>query len=246
MLNAFRRLMRTDSALLRRADIARAYIRGAGIEIGALHRPLRVPAGTRVTYVDRLWTPGLRMHYPELARHRLAPMDVVDDGERLGQFGDATQDFVIANHFLEHCQDAIGAIRNFFRVLKTNGVLYLAVPDGRYTFDSRRPVTPLAHLVRDHEEGPEWSRRQHFEDWARYVQGAEEPAEIARQAAYLMSTDYSIHYHVWTQRELQELLAFVRRRQPFDVELFLKRKYEVVAVVTKTGAPMAAELAAAA
>ena len=36
----------------------------------------------------------------------------MDDGERLATIADATQDFVIANHFLEHCQDPLGALGN--------------------------------------------------------------------------------------------------------------------------------------
>jgi len=37
------------------------FLAGSGIEIGALHHPLAVPAGAKVTYVDRLDVHGLRM-----------------------------------------------------------------------------------------------------------------------------------------------------------------------------------------
>jgi hypothetical protein len=45
------------------------------------------------------------------------------------------------------------ALGNMIRVLRPGGVLYLAVPDKRYTFDADRPVTPTDHLLRDHREG---------------------------------------------------------------------------------------------
>ena len=72
-------------------------------------------------------------------------MDVIDNGETLQTLPDARQDFVVANHFLEHCQDPIGTIVNHFRVLKPGGVLFMAVPDKRWSFDitgrARRSIT---------------------------------------------------------------------------------------------------------
>jgi predicted SAM-dependent methyltransferase len=56
-------------------------------------------------------------------------VDVVDDDERVSTIGDATQDLVIANHFLEHYEDPLGALGIMIRVLRPGGVLYLAVPD---------------------------------------------------------------------------------------------------------------------
>lgn len=231
--------------LWERRSLARKYITGAGLEIGALHRPLRVPRGAKVTYVDRLWTPGLYLQYPELANRKLVPVNLVDDGEKLGRVGDDSQDFLIANHFLEHCQDPIGALGNFFRVLKPQGVLYLAVPDCRHTFDQARPVTPLDHLLRDHEQGSARPRREHFEEWVRLVNGVEEPAEVAEQVDHLMKTNYSIHYHVWTQREVLELIHYLQARLDFEVELFLQRRYEIIAILRK-GAASAARVGLAA
>src|SRR6516225_9593739 len=103
---------------LQRRSLVRAYIRGRGIEVGARHRPLKVPTQARVTYVDRLWVPGLQQLHPELATRKLAKVGMVDDIEKLTRFSDESQDFVIANHILEHCQNPIGALLNFLRVLK--------------------------------------------------------------------------------------------------------------------------------
>ena len=43
-----------------------AWLHGNGIEIGALHRPLKVPRTAHVTYVDRLPQEVLRAHYSDL------------------------------------------------------------------------------------------------------------------------------------------------------------------------------------
>src|SRR5512137_1946907 len=133
--------------LLNRYSLASLYLRGEGIEIGALHNPLKVAPGAKVRYVDRMSVSDLRNQYPELSGKKLVPVDMVADGELLESIGDDSQDFVIANHFVEHCQNPLLAIENMMRVLRPEGILYLALPDKRYTFDRGRPVTPLAHLI---------------------------------------------------------------------------------------------------
>lgn len=225
-----------------RADIAARVLSGAGIEIGGLHYPLAVPPGVQVTHVDRMTVPELRQHYPELNQLDLVKVDVVDDGERLDRFADSSLDFIIANGFLEHCHDPITTIANHLRKLVPGGILFYALPDRRFTFDVNRQVTPLEHIVRDYEEGPEWSRRQHFEEWARYVyEDPHEPPRSEEQvqllADMLQQQDYSIHTHVFTQREILELFLHCRERfeQAFDIEVVWRRSIELIVVLRKAG-----------
>lgn len=218
---------------LSRELIAQTYLSGLGIEIGALHNPLKLPAAAKAQYVDRLSVDELRKQYPELAEQELVNVDILADGELLETISDLTQDFVIANHFVEHCQDPIGALLNMLRVLKPTGILYLALPDKRCCFDSDRPVTSLEHLMRDHFEGPEWSRREHFEEWARLVSKSAEE-DIDSQVVRLMSMNYSIHYHVWTPFEMLELILALRRLAAFEMELcFENEGVEVIFILRK-------------
>lgn len=212
------------------------YLRGEGIEIGALHQPLKVPATARVKYVDRLTVEELRTHYVELAELPLVEVDIIDDGETLATIPDGKLDFVIANHFFEHCQDPIFTLENLLRVLKTGGIIYLAVPDKRFTRDVRREVTSLEHLERDHREGPDWSRRQHYDEWVRLWNGVEDEQEVQLHINHLMNVmNYSIHFHVWSQFEMLELLAALRKRfgLPFELEMFLKNEEEMIMILRK-------------
>ncbi len=152
-------------------------------------------------------------------------------------------DFIIANHFLEHCEDPIGTIGVHLEKLRPGGVLFYAVPDMRYTFDFNRPVTPLDHLVRDHEEGPERSRAEHFTEWARSVEGPEaSEAEVRERAARASKSGYSIHMHVWTQAEFLQLLLRCRERldDRFEIEAVARQGIELVVVLRKEGRPRAA------
>jgi hypothetical protein len=201
-----------------RPALARQFLRGAGLEIGALANPLRVPRSVAVTYVDRLDVPALRENYPELREQTLVPVDVIDDGEKLTRFAPGSQDFIIANHFLEHTQDPIGTLRRHLEILRLGGTLFLAVPEKRWTFDRDRPVTPLEHLYRDHAEGPVWSYLDHVSEVGRLslrLTGEELETYVAR----VQALDYPIHFHVWTRDSLQEMLSDLRHRLslPFEV-----------------------------
>ena len=218
--------------LLRRKAIARAYLRGQGIEIGAMHNPLKVPRDVRVRYVDRVSAADLGQEHPDL-RSKLVKVDIVADGETLDAIPDSSQDFVIANHLLEHCQNPIGALRNMLRVLRKDGVLFLAIPDKRYTFDADRPLTTIEHLLRDDREGSAWSRAGHYEEWTKLVDRVQGEAQIERHARELTERQAAIHFHVWTQVEMLELILAVRRSHGFEVELIFKRDNEVIIILSK-------------
>lgn len=221
--------------LISREVIANTYLCGTGIEIGALHNPLRVPKDAHVKYVDRLSVEELRKHYPELNNVALVPVDIIADGERLQTIGERTQDFVIANHFIEHCANPILAMENMLRVLKSGGILYVALPDKRQCFDVDRPETTFEHLVRDYREGPAWSRRGHFEEWSRLVNKVTDDNDVEKQVLDLMEMNYSIHYHVFTPKTMMEFIVRTRKVLdfPFDMEVFFRNETEVVIILRR-------------
>lgn len=224
-----------DRQLLRtRKKISKRFIAGNGIEIGALHEPLFVSRRALVTYVDRLGEEGLRKHYPELKYHSLAHTSVVDDGESLKTFPDGSLDFVISNHVLEHCENPLRSLDNWLRVLKPSGVIYLAVPDKRFTFDCDRPVTPLSHVIRDYGEGPSWSRKDHYQEWTNLVD-KKVGVEGEKRAADLDRDNYSIHFHVWDPATFLELVSCYqkRARDAFEMELFERNQDEVICILRK-------------
>jgi SAM-dependent methyltransferase len=209
--------------LFLREFLAARYLAGDGIEVGALHHPLRVPSRARVRYVDRFDTPGLRRQYPDLAAERLVRVDIVDDGERLGTIADGSLDFVVANHFLEHAQNVYGVLTRFLTVLRPGGVLFLSVPDRDGTFDRDRPLTTTDHLLRDYIDGPAWGYRDHVREFVQLAQKFPEEA-VEAQVENITRSEYSIHYHVWTHDSLCETLLDGRRRLglPFEVDALMR------------------------
>jgi len=64
-----------------------------------------------------------------------------------------TYDFVLSSHMLEHSANPILALTEWIRLLKEGGALVLLLPDKDRTFDHRRPVTTMEHLVADFDAG---------------------------------------------------------------------------------------------
>jgi SAM-dependent methyltransferase len=221
---------------LARRGLARRFLAGDGLEIGALNLPMAIPRGATVRYVDRKPLEGLREEYPEWAGWDIVAPDVVTDGETLDGIADASADFVVANHFIEHTEDPIGTLAAHLRVIRPGGVGFYAVPDKRYTFDVRRPVTPVGHLLADHRDGPAGSRREHYREWARLVSGVPE-AEVEAEAARLDAEGSSIHFHVWTPDAFAQLLVHCRGEAglPFEIEVVQPVRREFIVIVRKTG-----------
>jgi len=135
--------------LLQRVDVATQH----GIEIGALCNPLVTKAEShgKVLYVDYATAAQLRDHYqhdPNVRIDQIVETDLVWGTRQLPELvGDRRFDYVLASHVIEHTPNMIGWLREIGTVLRDGGVLSLAIPDKRYTFDLKRELTTLGALV---------------------------------------------------------------------------------------------------
>ncbi len=197
--------------------ILRRHLHGCGVEIGALWRRFPVPPDARVWYVDRLDGAGLLEQYPEL-RGKIVQPDLVAEAAQL-PVAPASLDFIIASHLLEHLPFPLAALRNWYEALAPGGALLLRVPDKRYTFDRQRARTPLAHLVEEYEHPERFDRRAHYADWVQNVEDGNPETEASeREVRRLMEMDYSIHFHVWIDEDLREIIDYTRQAWRLDWE----------------------------
>jgi SAM-dependent methyltransferase len=186
------------------------YLVGAGIEMGPGHHPMALPfGGADVRYVDR-WDPGQnRDLFPELGDAAPFPKpDIVAnlDTDKLAMLDDASQDFVIASHLLEHMADPLGQLAEIHRVLVPGGTLLLLLPDRRHSFDSTRPPTTLQHLVDDHRVGMTAVSDDHIEEFLRHTGSWNDEWDrdvdgVERKALFDLHRQRSIHVHCWTEHE---------------------------------------------
>ncbi|MCW0236079.1 MAG: class I SAM-dependent methyltransferase [Ferrovibrio sp.] len=223
-----------DKRILR-AFIARRYLAGSGIEIGALGTPLDLPPNAQAKYVDRMSLDDLYREFPEMAQRRLQAPDIVDNGETLASIPDGSLDFIVANHFLEHCENLLGTLRTHTAKLRKGGRLFYAVPNRDFTFDRHRPTTPFEHLVQDDREGPEKARAAHYLEWATLVNG-KQGEEARLHAEKLQRENYSIHYHAWDAAAWFRTLALGTEYNKFPgfVAHFELNFHEMICVLVRT------------
>ncbi|MBP9837709.1 MAG: methyltransferase domain-containing protein [Proteobacteria bacterium] len=192
-------------------------LQGKGIEIGALHRPCVVPH-LEVQYVDCLTKEELLEHYPELSNLPLVTPDIIDNAEILKNIPSQSQDYVIANHVIEHMRNPIGALHSWSRVLKTGGRLFLAVPDKHTSFDANRNLTTIEHLEADFSNPSKERDYEHFRDFALEVScktfNVKPISEAEDFARHLEEINYSIHFHVWDYESFNLFLNHVLISHP--------------------------------
>jgi len=214
------------------------FLRGKGLEVGALHRPTRTMPGTVTKYYDCTTAEECGRRFPHLLKqgHQMVEVDYVGDGEKLDLVPDDSLDYLIANHMLEHCQDVIATLKVFWRKLRKGGALLIALPDKRYTFDYRRPLTPFEHLVQDYEQGPRTSLYQHYQEFHQLAT-PDPTAALAKteEEVLAMMSHVDLHFHVWTQADILEMFLRLGKEHGFhwEIEGTLRQANEFITVLRK-------------
>lgn len=138
----------------------------------------------------------------------------VVDAADLAGIGDGEYDFILSSHSLEHIANPIKALKNWRRVAP--GFLVLILPYWHETFDHRRPVTTLEHMIEDFE-------RNTGEDDTTHIKEAMELTDVSRlalpegltldRAAELANPldnarNRSVHHHVFDLAVSIQLLNY--------------------------------------
>jgi SAM-dependent methyltransferase len=140
-----------------------------GMEIGALTAPIVRKSDGPIIYVDHADTATLKAKYAGtgIELDQIVPVDVVWGEKNLQTcIGEGVKlDYVVNSHVVEHVPDLITWLAEIHAILKPDGVLRMAVPDRRFTFDYlrressvadaldayvRRARVPLPHAILDH------------------------------------------------------------------------------------------------
>ncbi|WP_257386310.1 class I SAM-dependent methyltransferase [Tahibacter caeni] len=128
---------------------------GRGLEFGPSHSPVAPKsAGFRVETVDHLDRAGLIDKYRDhgVDLNRIEDVDHVWSGQPLTELirNQGQYDWIIASHVIEHVPDLIGFVNQCAALLKPDGLLSLAVPDLRYSFDCLRWPSTAGEILQAH------------------------------------------------------------------------------------------------
>lgn len=189
-----------------RRILSKRYLRGVGIEIGAMTVPWPLANGVAVKHVDRYSTTELNRQYPEAKPGTMVGVDIIDDGMRCFALSDASQDFVLSSHVLEHAEDPIGTLSNWARVTKSGGVILIALPEKNGCFDRAREATTWEHVLREFQE-PDFraaNRERHYREFLSVVDKLTGSA-LESGVANCLREEAHIHFHAWDFAGLREL-----------------------------------------
>jgi SAM-dependent methyltransferase len=195
------------------------HLVGSGVELGAGTSPFPLAfPGATVTYLDHFEPDESRELHPELGddyTFRKPDVTCNFDADRLRMLDDASQDFVVASHLLEHLANPIGMLDEIHRVLRPGGIALVLLPDMRRTFDRARTATPLDHLVAEFEAGVSEVDDVHIHD---FLEATETPDDFAHLVVDAAPADRkrlfewhrlrSIHAHCWSETDFQPVIDY--------------------------------------
>lgn len=119
-----------------------------GIEIGgSAHNPF----GLNTKNVD--YCGNMDTVFKEAERRicgEALPVDIIAEGDNL-PLSDHSVDFVISSHVIEHFFDPINSIKEWRRVVRPGGYIYIICPLKEFVPDETRPITSLTELIDRHE-----------------------------------------------------------------------------------------------
>lgn len=139
-----------------------------------------------------------------------AVVNIVSLGDNL-PFKDNTLDYVLTSHVIEHFFDPIKALKEWHRVIKPGGYIFIIAPHKDRTFDKPRDVTPARELF------DRFSGRIKLSNYAKpkdYDQTL--PHKLMRGGARLeegwsyYEADDHHHWSVWRTEDFVELLKLLK------------------------------------
>jgi len=229
------------------------YLRGHGIEIGALGNPLPLSPGVSAYYVDRVPREESQRIYPDASSNPHIEPDRVEDGFALPSFAADSLDFVIGNHVLEHAPNFFGALSRWTDVIRVDGHIFAAVPLANECFDRKRSITDPVHFLEDYQcvqsgriSDFERNTLDHCREYlslscpeihremgrvAQYY----DAEELERRACEMMAGRVDMHYHTFSLQSMRNALELYMAavRNNVVIAAIERSRLEIVFVLKK-------------
>jgi SAM-dependent methyltransferase len=134
----------------------------------------------------------------------------IAEGGTLDGVPDRSYDAVVSSHVIEHLANPLRALSNWRRVARPGAFLLVVAPHVAGTFDHRRPVTTVEHMVADFEAAADEDDLTHLDEVLRLHDTSRDPAAGDRSAFEEARRNNLhtrlMHHHTFTGRSLLALL----------------------------------------
>lgn len=180
----------------------------SGVEIGAsAHNPFNLPSCQNIDYTNDMET-VFKKGEEKLCGEK-APVDIVAPGDDL-PFNDASVDYVISSHVIEHFFDPIKALKEWWRVVRPGGFVFI--------------ICPKPDAIPEEDRGP----MEPTEFWLRHT-GAIEPKDVYMgefQTSTVTGLPFNSHGH-WSVWNLDAFLGLcLSLKMPIHTALATDDKVE--------------------
>jgi SAM-dependent methyltransferase len=150
---------------------------------------------------------------------------------------------LLASHVLEHLANPIGALREWRRIVALGSPLLVIVPHRDFTFDHRREITPLAHLLEDERQETDEDDLTHVPEVLAYHDPRHDyftgDAAAFAERCWANLHHRAVHHHVFDTRAAVDVVMAadlsveaVLPSRPHHIIILARRPTEAGAPVT--------------
>lgn len=230
-------VLRPDSEL-RRMDALQLIAGKVGLEIGgpspAFARGGVFPAYLAAARIDNcnfaaatVWGENVQGQTFRFHPRRAPGKQFTAEATELG-VADGSYDFVLSSHMIEHTANPLKALHEWRRILKPGGALVMVAPHKDATFDHRRPVTSMDHIIDDFTGGVDETDATHVAEVLELHDLDRDPdsggAESFRARTLQWRENRALHHHVFDTHLAAVMVAHagfrlhrLKRHGPMDI-----------------------------
>lgn len=204
-----------------RNDFATHYIVGKGYEIGAQNSPLHCKNASKISYIDYLSRKESAQKY-NISAEECVDVDIIADANNLDSIPSNSASFIIANHVLEHSPNPIEALHGWLRILKSDGILFLTLPNYKANeFDFEKIPAPITHFIADYKKSKknEDISSEHIYEHIHIIDGIDPDNRQLTQQRFdeIVASNLHTHYHVFNKKNALEILNYMHRQTPLEI-----------------------------
>ncbi len=135
------------------------------------------------------------------------------EASELNKIPFAQYDFILSCHVLEHIANPIKALFEWIRILKEDGILAMVLPHKDGTFDHKRKITTIDHLINDYNNNTLENDLTHLDEILElHDLEKDPPAGSFSQFRIRSQNNFEnrcLHHHVFNTHLAVKLIDFV-------------------------------------
>jgi SAM-dependent methyltransferase len=168
------------------------------------------------------------------SKNKVAGIQYICDAGELRHIADATYDFVLSSHMLEHSANPLKLLFEWKRVLKPDGVMLLVLPHKDNTFDHRRTLTTKEHFLDDYQNDCRENDRTHLPEIIEKHDLTRDKSQTSLEVfKHWINNNFEnrgAHHHVFNSINATRLIDLaglkitkIEPRRPFNIFIYAAR-----------------------